>query len=134
MEKWGWKLTWYNDNDLVVKFPNGTSHSFDVDSTSAYIIKKWYEASQEEQVKIKVHYEISGQLYDKFLEKYGRDNYEWLSAKPNIPSTWSIEYGSGGGGSNSHFSNYTFYGPLKSKEKVIASINKFYEGFNYKIN
>lgn len=133
-EKWGWKLTWYCDNHLFVKFPNGTGHDFYVPDTSSYIIKKWYEASQEEQTKIKVYYEIKGESYNKFLKKYGEDNYRWLSVMPKIPSTWSVQHGSSGGGGKSHHSNYTFKGPLKDKENVINNINKFYEGFHYVIS
>lgn len=133
-EKWGWKLTWYNENELIVKFPNGIEHGFNIDSTSAYIIKKWYEASQQEQANIKVYYEIKDNKYEEFVEKYGKKNYDWLSAKPKIPSTWSYHHGSSGGGSKTHYANFTYHGPSSEKEKVIANIKKFYEGFNYKIS
>ena len=133
-KKWGWKLTRNDDNSLYVKFPNGTGHEFNVESTSAYIIKKWYEASQEEQAQIKVYYEIAGESYDNFLKKYGKDNYKWLSAMPKIPSTWSIQHGSSGGGSKTHNANYTFKGPLKDKKNVIDNIKKFYHGFHHVIN
>ena len=88
-----------------------------------------YDAS-----KIKVYYEISGESYDNFLEKYGKDNYEWLSAKPRIPSTWSIEDGSSGGGGKSHHANLIFRGPCKDKESIIDNIKKFYEGFHHVIS
>ncbi len=133
-KKWGWKLTWYHDNELIIKFPNGTEHGFNVNSTSAYIIKKWYEASQKKQAKVKVYYKIEDKKYDEFLEKYGKNNYEWLSAHPIIPSTWSYHSGSSGGGSKNHYANYTYYGPDSEKEKVIANIKKFYHGFEYKIS
>ena len=133
-EKWKWKLTLYDNNELIVQFPNGTQHGFKVNKTSSYIIKKWYEGSKEDQTKIKVYYEISGESYDNFLEKYGKDNYEWLSAKPRIPSTWSIEDGSSGGGGKSHHANLIFRGPCKDKESVIDNIKKFYEGFHHVIS
>ena len=69
-KKWGWKLTWYYDNDLVATFP-----SFNVNDTSSYIIKKWYQASQ---TQIKVYYKITGSSYN---------NYKWLSGMSKIPST-----------------------------------------------
>ena len=123
----------YCKDELIVKFPNGTSHGFNVNTTSAYKIKKWYEGSQKEQAKIKVYYEIKDNKYEEFVEKYGKNNYGWLSAKPNIPSTWSFTYGSSGGGSKNHHGNFTYYGPSSEKEKVLASIKKFYKGFTYKI-
>ena len=132
-KNWGWKLTWYHENELIVKFPNGSEHGFNVNSTSAYKIKKWYEGSQKEQAVIKLFYEIKNDKYDEFLEKYGKNNYEWLSAKPSIPSTWSFTHGSSGGGSKDHHSNFTYHGPSSEKEKVLDSIKKFYQGFNYKL-
>tara|TARA_B100001093_G_C26838345_1_gene1019405 strand:- start:2245 stop:3003 length:759 start_codon:yes stop_codon:yes gene_type:complete len=134
LEKWKWELTWNYNNNLYVKFPNGKGHEFNPKSSSAYTIKKWYEASHEEQTKVKVYYEISDASYYKFLEKYGKDNYEWLHAEPKIPSTWSIQKSSSGGGSANHYCNYIYHGPSKDKEKIITSINKFYKGFNYKIS
>ena len=127
-EKWGWKLTWSCNDYLFVKFPNGTGHDFHVPNTSAYMIKKWYQGSQEEQAEIKVYYEISGESYTKFLKKYGEE-----SAMSKIPSTWSIQHGSGGSGSKNHYSNYTLKGPLKDKNNVINNIKKFYHGFHHVI-
>lgn len=133
LEKWNWKLTLIDDNYLSVKFPNGVVQEFDVNSTSTYKIKKWYDASKKEQTIIKVYYEINGESYDKFLKKYGKDNYKWLSAIPNVPSTWTINHGSSGGGNKNHFSNYTFKGPKSEEDKVIENIKKFYNGFNHTI-
>ena len=128
-----WKFCWYDNTDLCIDFPNGKKHCFDYRKNSAYTIKKWYKGSKEEQTEIKLYYLIKDESYDKFLEKYGKHNYEWLRAKPNIPNTWSIDQQGSGGGSRNHYSNYILKGPKKDKEKVINNINKFYKGFNYKI-
>jgi len=38
-----WKLTWSCDDMLQVEFPNGKSKDFEITSTSANKIKKWYQ-------------------------------------------------------------------------------------------
>ena len=67
-----------------------------------------YTVSHLPRVIIRTKTWINGDSYDKFIKKYGEKNYKWLSAIPNVPSTWTINHGSSGGGNKNHFSNYTF--------------------------
>jgi len=139
LETWNWKLTW-GGGELGVHFSDDKSHNFDLETTNAYKIKIWFEASKEEQVEIKLYYEIKNDFYDKFLKKYNyknkykKYNNEWLNARPKIPNTWNIHQGSSGGGYRYHYSNYIYSGPVKDKEKVLANIKTFYYGFKYKIS
>ena len=133
-KSWNYKFTRTDDVDMLwVKFPNGHQQIFEVNNTSSYKIKKYYENSLKPQSVIKVYYKIENEEYDKFLEKYGADNYKWLRAHPNIPNTWRHQSTGSGGGSKKHYSNDVFKGPIDNKDQVIKNINKFYEGFNYKI-
>ena len=125
--EWNWKLTLYSGYMLYIKFPNGKEHGFDVSKTSAYKIKKWYEASQKEQSKLKVFFKVKGKKYNKF-RKYTEKNRE-----PKIPSTWSYQFNGGGGGYESSYSEFTYEGPLDEEEKVIKSIKKYYNGYDYSI-
>ena len=97
------------------------------------MIKLWYEGSQEPQAEIKVRFEVKDESLDRYKEKYGEENYKWLSAKPEIPVTWSISYSGGGGGSSSHYEKYYLRGPVRDKLTVIDNIKEFYEGFDYVI-
>lgn len=126
-KEWDWKLTLYSGYLLFVKFPNGNEHDFDVSKTSAYKIKKWYEASEKEQSKLKVFFQVKGNKYDKF-KKYTEKNRH-----PKIPSTWSSFYSGGGGGYRNSYSNFTYQGPIDEEEKVIKSIEKYYNGYDYSI-
>lgn len=126
LEKWNWKLT-LKGNYLGVVFPNGTSNGFNVEETSAYIIKKWYEGSKKEQSKYKLYYKLENEDYDLFKQKYD------YSSKPNIPSTWTIEYNGGGGSYKKTEENQTLYGPKEDEEKMLKAVGKFYNGFNYSI-
>ena len=133
-KSYNWQFILLNTNTLQVIFPNKNFNTFDVNNTSLYKIKKWYEGTLKENIEIKVYYEIKDESYDKFVKKYGTENYEWLYAKPKIPCTWKFWNDGGGGGHKSHHSNYTYKGPIETKDKVIKNINKFYKGFDYKIN
>ena len=127
-----WKYTLSGDV-LIVKFPNGKEHGFNFEKTDACMIKLWYEGSQEPQAEIKVRFEVKDESLDRFKEKYGEENYKWLSAKPEIPVTWSISYSGSGGGSSSHYEKYYLRGPARDKLTVIDSIKEFYDGFDYVI-
>ena len=123
-----WKYTYYTiEKEIQVEFPD-KQHSFDVNNTSAYQIKKWYKESNLEQSKLNVYCKIEGKNYDNFYNKHG------LYVLPKIPSTWSITSKGSGGGLKSYYLNYTCYGPSKDKEKVVKTIKKLYEGFNYTIS
>lgn len=126
-KEWNWKLTLYSGYMLYIKFPNGKEHGFDVSKTSAYKIKKWYEASQKEQSKLQVFFQVKGKKYNKF-KKYTEKNRE-----PKIPSTWSYQWNGGGGGYENSYSKFTYEGPTDEEEKVIGSIEKYYNGYDFTI-
>ena len=125
--EWNWKLTLYCGYMLYVKFPNGKEQEFKVDETSAYKIKKWFDASEKEQSTIKVYFSVEGEKYDEFKE-YSENNKQ-----PKIPSTWSMHWNGGGGGSRKSYSNSTYKGPLDEEEKMIKSIDKYYKGYHYTV-
>lgn len=125
--EWNWKLTLYSGYMLYIKFPDGKENNFDASKTSAYKIKKWYEASEKQQSKLKVFFQVKGNKYDKF-KKYTEKNRE-----PKIPSTWSSFYSGGGGGYRNSYINFTYQGPTDEEEKVIKSIKKYYNGYDYSI-
>ena len=126
-KNWNWKLTLYSGYMFYIKFPNGKEHNFDVNKTSAYKIKKWYEASQKEQSILKVSFQVKGDKYNKFK------NYTEKNREPIIPSTWSYQLNGCGGGYQSSYSKFTYKGPSDEEEKVIKSIQKYYNGYNYNI-
>ena len=127
-KEWNWKLTLYDTSDMLfVKFPNGKEQAFDVNQTSAYKIKKWFDASKKEQSKLRVYYRVEGDKYEKFRE-YSESNKE-----PKIPSTWSFEWEGGGGGLKNSYSNFTYKGPSDEEEKVIKSISDYYRGCHFTI-
>lgn len=126
LEKWNWELS-LNGNFLCITFPNGTRHGFNVEETSAYIIKKWYEASKKEQSKYKLYYKIENEDYDLFKQKYD------YSSKPKIPSTWTINYNASSGSYRKSEENQTLSGPEEDEEKMLKAVEKFYNGFNYSI-
>lgn len=126
-EKWNWKLTLYGYK-LFVKFPDGKIQSFDVKETSAYKIKKWNEASQKSQSKLEVFFRVSGKKYDDFQE-YSKGNKQ-----PKIPSTWSRIWNGGGVCYKESHDKFTYEGPSDEEEKVIKSIEKYYNGYDVTIN
>ena len=122
LEKWGWKFYYWNNSKLNIEFPNNKFNTFDVKNTTAHKIKKWYEASQKEQVKFRLYYRFKNE--DKYKEK----------KLPKLPSTWSRYLEGAGGGSEYSFEEYIYMGPKDEKDKVVKYINKFYDGFNHKID
>lgn len=132
LEKWNWKISYCHDM-LWIEFPNGKGQEFAIDEKAEDILS-WYQSSGLEQVKFKVFIELSNSDYDKYKKKYGEKDYKWLYAKPELPSTWKMQTGSGGGSSTSNHSNLYFYGPSDYKTQVFNNINKFYEGFNYELS
>jgi hypothetical protein len=131
--EWNFKYSYIpDDEELYVIFPktgfNTKGHSFDINDTTPEDIYKFYEGSKKEQGKIKIYYELTGNKYDEFKQKYSS-----CSKTPNIPKTWSIEHGSGGGGHKKSHGNLYFNGPIDEIVEVMNSINSFYQGFNYTI-
>ncbi len=126
-EEWNWKITLYSGYMLYIKFPNGKEQGFDVSKTSAYKIKKWYEASQIKQSKLKVFFQVKGEKYNKFQE------YSEILKEPIIPSTWSYQLNGCGGGCEYSYREFTYKGPSNEEEKVIKSIKKYYNGYTCSI-
>jgi len=130
-KSWGLKLCLYDNNDLFVTYPNNHQETFNINNVSAYRINQFYKGMSKEQTVVKLYYNVEGDDYDKYIEKYGRDHYDKM---PKIPITWSFQHGSSGGGHKSHHKNYIFKGPAEDRIKVVKSIEKFYNGFEYKIS
>ena len=130
-KSWGLKLCLNENTNLFVTYPNKHQETFNINNVSAYRINQFYKGMSKEQTVVKLFYTVEGDDYDKYIEKYGRDNYDKM---PKIPITWSFQHGSSGGGHKYHSKNYIFKGPLDEKDKVIKSIEKFYNGFEYKIS
>jgi len=132
LKKWNWKIAWCQ-TELFVKFPNGKSNSFNIKETNSEKILEWFKSSEKEQTKFRVKINLENEDLKKFKEKFGKDNYQWLSASPKIPNTWSEYNGSSGGGSNNHYSITHYQGPIDDKDILINNIKDFYQGFNYQI-
>ena len=60
--------------------------------TLAEKINNWYLSSTKPVILIEVYLSIEGDKYFEFVKKYRtKDKYSWMSAKPLIPESCSIE-------------------------------------------
>ena len=130
-----WRIRLWNIyNTIEIFFTNKINHMFNIENINAEKINNWYLSSSKPKIKIEVYYSIEGEKYVEFKKKYTTtDKYSWMSSKPLIPDSWSIEGGQSGGGGNSHDSTSFYLGPKEEKDIVIKSIKTFYEGFNFNI-
>lgn len=129
LEKWNWKFYYCGNHELNIKFPQGEVNTFDVKNTSAYKIKKWYEASHNEQIKFRLYYRVQGEDEMKRFEKINSNN-----KLPKLPTTWSRYLDGAGGGCDYSFEEYIYIGPKDEKIKIVKDVNKFYNGFYHKID
>lgn len=127
-EFWNFKFTKTDDDIISVEFPNGRVNDFEISSTNAQDIYDFYVGSQKEQAAIKLYYSIKGKRYKEF-----RSKYDYKTVPDNMLKTWSVEHGSGGGGSDSTYGNITFKGPFDEITNVLNILNKYYEGFEVDI-
>ena len=129
-----WRIRLW-DNTIQIFFTNKINHIFNIENLNAEKINNWYLSSTKPSILIEVYFSIEGDKYFEFIKKYRtKDKYSWMSAKPSIPDSWSIEAGESGGGMNSYDATSYYLGPREEKNIVIDSINKFYEGFNFRIS
>lgn len=127
-KSWNFKFTKTDDDIISVEFPNRRVNDFEIGSTNAQDIYDFYLGSQKEQATIKLYYSIKGEKYKEFRDKYG-----YKTVPDNLLKTWSVEYGSGGGGSNSTYGNLKFKGPFDEISKILDILNQYYDGFDAQI-
>ena len=126
-QSWNFKFTRIEENTISVEFPNGKINHFNTD-TSAQEIYNFYLGSQKEQATIKLYYSINGEKYHEFKNKYG-----YNTVPSNLPKTWSVEYGSSGGGSGHKHGNIIFKGPFDELTNILDILSQYYDGFEPKI-
>lgn len=126
-KSWNFKFTKTDEDIISIEFPNGRVNDFKI-NTKPEDIYNFYLGSQKEQATIKLSYIIKGEKYHEFKNKYG-----YNTVPSNLLKTWSVEYGSSGGGTDNKNGTLKFNGPFEEVANVLDILNKYYDGFDVKV-
>jgi len=122
-KKWNWKILYNNmENIFQIEFPNGRTQEFKKNIHVKDILSFLHKSdSKTSKININVEYNNKIKIFDYL---------------PLVPSTWTSNHGSSGGGADGGFMNITYTGPEDEKEPMEDLIKKSFdkEGITYSIS
>jgi len=123
-KKWNWKILYNNmENIFQIEFPNGRTQEFKK-NTHVMDILSFLHKSDSITSKININVEYNNEI----------KIFDYL---PLVPSTWTSNHGSSGGGADGGFMNITYTGPEDEKDPMKDLIKKSFdnkEGITYRIS
>lgn len=122
-KKWNWKILYNNmENIFQIEFPNGRTQEFKKNIHVKDILSFLHKSdSKTSKININVEYNNKIKIFDYL---------------PLVPSTWTSNHGSSGGGADGGFMNITYTGPEDEKGPMEVLIQKSFdkEGITYSIS
>jgi len=122
----------YLDTFAVSKVGKNTWYDFDYDTVTWQEIEDYFKAMEEEQAKFTIKVALKGQELTRYKDKYaGSGRYDWLRAKPTLPTGWRVERGQSSMGMTEMKWDWKFSGPKSAMQQAKESAKKFLDGFTY---
>ena len=114
---------------FTICFPNEKYMNIsESDKTTPEKIIEFYEGTKKKECQLKIKLTIGHDDYQRY-----KSYIENRQCK--LPITWSVDNNEYNTDGSSYIKcSKTYYGPLETKEIVIASIRDYYSSFDYELN
>ena len=120
--------------EFLVSSPGGQEfHSFEADDVTWQTIVDFFEVRKSAMIKILVKVDLMGEDLKNYEEKYGQEDkkYAWMTAKPGMPSGWTLEKAGSSGGTNKRGWLWNAHGPAQHQPEARHALQQFLQGFKH---